>query len=417
VKRLFLLASVILVVGSCTEDSLVGVDPDTVPGQSQETLELSVNVSDLPMWMDTTYVGFAVPSNSGIKIVADDSPFAARLMGRFTTLPDSIFVDTSRVVIESMEEARFRIVVDSLSGSVVPVSGTELLIHALNRGFDEREATWTEARNGEPWSTPGGDLGELLGSLFLDSLVHTSLQDTLFVPVIVDTDSLLSAWRSADGETGYVLSTVVDGTSLIIRSLALVFDVQAAGQDTLIQVIRGPNPSTFIFEPETPEPTNALRLGGLPAARSYLHFVLPETLDGVPLRGSRINRAALILRSLGTPPAPFAGTDTVFAGLIGLLADPFELGEKTPVGVSFGDFIELDSENLAAGGEQEINITSLIQLWAAASPDSMPDLNLGIKALLEGENITFWEFGDGNDPANEPRIELLVTPPTRFDVP
>lgn len=416
-KRLFLLASVILVVGSCTEDSLVGVDPDTAPGQSQETLEVSVNVSDLPMWMDTTYVGFAVPSTSGIKMVVADSPLTARLMGRFSTLPDSIFVDTSRVAIESMEAARFRILVDSLSGSVVPATGAELRIHALSRGFDEREATWTEARNGEPWSTPGGDLGELLGSLFLDSLVFNSLEDTLFVPVIVDTDSLLSAWRSAEGETGYVLSTVVDGTKLIIRSLALVFDVQAAGQDTLIPVVRGPDPSTFIFEPENPEPVNALRLGGLPAARSYLHFALPETLDGVPLRGSRINRATLIITSLGTPPAPFAKTDTAFAGLIELLADPFEFGEKTPVGASIGGFIELDAENLAAGGQQEINITSLIQVWAAASPDSMPELNLGIRAVPEGEDITFWEFGDGDDPANEPRIELLVTPPTRFDIP
>ncbi|TFG61817.1 MAG: hypothetical protein E4H28_08380 [Gemmatimonadales bacterium] len=395
----------------------MGVDPDTVPGQSQETLELSIDVGDLPIWMDTTYVGFAVPLTSGIQLVASDSSVTSRLLGRFPTLPDSIFVDSARVRIDSMVSARFRIVVDSLSGSVLPESGTELRIHALGRGFDERDVTWSEARPGEPWSTPGGDLGELLGSLVLDSLQGNSGQDTLFLPLIVDTDSLLSAWRAADGEPGYVLSTVVDGTTLIIKSLALVFDVRPEGQDTLIEVVRAPVPSTFIFDPTTPAPTNALRIGGLPAARMYIRFALPETLDGVPLRGSRINRASLILRSLGTPPAPFATTNTGFASVFNLLADPFELGEKTPIGVIFGSFIELEPENLAAGGEQEINITALIQIWAGSSPDSVPELHLGIRALPEGESITFWEFGDGNDPANAPRLELLVTPPTRFDVP
>ncbi|TFG63595.1 MAG: cytidine deaminase, partial [Gemmatimonadales bacterium] len=105
VKRLFLLASVILAAGSCTEDSLVGVDPDTVPGQSQETLELSIDVGDLPIWMDTTYVGFAVPLTSGIQLVASDSSLTSRLLGRFPTLPDSIFVDSARVRIDSMVSA------------------------------------------------------------------------------------------------------------------------------------------------------------------------------------------------------------------------------------------------------------------------------------------------------------------------
>jgi hypothetical protein len=412
VKRILLLAPVLLAIGSCTEDSLIGVDPDSPPGQSSETIELSVDVGDLPVWMDTTFVGFAVPSNSGIRLVASGPTLSSRLMGRFATIPDSIFIDTARVAIERMESARFRILVDSLSGSVLPDSGTELRFHSLTRGFDERDVTWGEARVGEPWTTPGGDLGDLLGSIQIDSL-----QDTMFVPLSVDTDSLLSAWRATDGESGYVLSTLVDGTSLTLRSLALVFDVRPEGQDTLIEVVRGPVPSTFIFDPETPPPASKLRLGGLPSARMYLRFELPETLDGIPLRGSRINRASLVFRSLGTPPAPFATTDTLLASVFNLLANPFELGPKTPVGVNFGNFIELNPDQLGSGGEQRINITALIQAWAAAPPDSLPELRMGVRALPEGDNITFWEFGEGTDPVNAPRLELLITPPTGFDVP
>ncbi|MEE8487845.1 MAG: hypothetical protein V3S56_06725 [Gemmatimonadota bacterium] len=411
-RRLLLLAAVILAAGSCTEDSLVGIDPETAPGQSSETVELSIDAGDLPMWMDTTYTGFAVASTSGIQLVASDSSITSRLMGRFSTLPDSLFVDTVRVAIESFESARFRILLDSLSSSVVPDSGTELQIHALTRGFDDREATWIFARDGEPWSTPGGDLGELLGSIRIDSL-----QDTLFLPVLVDTDSLLSAWRDEDGESGYVLSTSIDGTSITVNSLVLVFDVRPEGQDTLIEVIRGPQPSTFIFDPETPAPASKLRLGGLPAARIYITFELPDTLSGVPLRGSRINRASLVFHSLGTPPAPFATVDAALASVFSLLADPFEFGAKTPIGVNFGNFIELDPDILGAGGEQDINVTALVQAWAAASPDSLPVIQLGIRALPEGESVTFWEFGGVDDPANAPRIELLVTPRAEFGVP
>lgn len=411
-NRLLLLAAVILAAGSCTEESLVGVDPNSPPGQSSETIQLSVPVGDLPLWLDTTYVGFAVPSTSGIQFVATGDSITSRLLGRFSTLPDSIFVDTIRVSVERLESARFRLIVDTLAGSVVPDSGTELRVHALTRGFDEREATWAEARVGEPWSTPGGDLGVLLGSVRIDSL-----QDTLFVPVSVNTDSLLTSWRAADGELGYALSASAGGTSITLRSVALVFDILAEGQDTLIEVVRGPQPSTFIFDPETPPPGSRLRIGGLPAGRVYIRFELPDTVAGVQLRGSRINRASLIFRSLGTPPSPFATTDTLLASVFDLLADPFELGAKTPVGMNFGNFIELDPDRLAAGGEQELNVTQLIQLWASASPDSLPELRIGIRALPEGEDIGFWEFGSIEDAANAPRLELLVTPPTVFDIP
>lgn len=406
------LAAAVLISLSCTEDSLIGVDPDTPPGPSSETVELSVDVGNLPLWMDTTYLGYAVPSSSGIQLLATEPTLTSRILGRFSTLPDSIFVDTVRIAIERFESARLRLMVDSLAAPVLPDSGTELRLHALTRGFEEREASWSEAKAGEPWTVPGGDLGDLLGSVRVDSL-----QDTLFVPISADTDSLLAAWRASDGELGYAVSSSADGSNVTLTSLALVFDVKPAGLDTLIEVVRGPQPSTFIFTPETPVPDQALRLGGLPAARVYVRFQLPDTLAGVPLRSSRINRASLILRSLGAPPAPFTTTDTLFASVFDLLADPFQFGPKTPVGINFGSFIELDPDSLAAGGAQDLNITQLIQTWANAPVDSLPELRIGIRTLPEGGGVGYWEFGEVGDLVAAPRLELLVTPPADFDVP
>lgn len=411
-NRVLGLATVLLVSVSCTEDALVGVDPDSSPGQAAETVRVQVGAAALPLWLDTTFVGFAVPATSGIQLLSTGGTLNSRVLSRIETIPDSLFVDTARVAITEYQSAALRLIVDTLASSALPDSGTDIRMHALSRAFELREASWTEARSGEPWTTPGGDLGELLGTIHIDSL-----QDTLLVPLSTDVDSLLTEWRDSDGEFGYVLSASADGATLAFSSQVLVFDIMAETQDTTIELVRGPRTQTFIFEPATPDPASALRLGGLPAARTYVRFELPDSLDGVPLRGARINRASLFLRSTGAPAPPFATTDTTFASMFELLADPFDQGAKTPIGGGLGTLIELDPVALGAGEEQELNITGLVQSWAAAAADSTVDLRFGIRMQPEGAAVGFWEFGQLGDVGAEPRLELLVTPPTEFDVP
>lgn len=411
-NRKLALGLALVVSASCTEDALVGVDPDSPPGQAAETVQLQIGAAALPLWLDTTFIGFAVPSTSGLQILSTGGALDARVLGRIETIPDSLFVDTLRLAVSEYETAVLRLVIDTLSTFVLPDSGTDIRMHALSRDFEAREASWTEARAGEPWVTAGGDLGELLGSVHIDSL-----QDTLLVPISADVDSLLAAWRDSEGEPGYILSASADGSMLTFSSQALLFDVLAETQDTTIEVLRGPQTQTFIFEPAAPDPGGALRIGGLPAARAYMRFELPDSLDGVPLRGARINRASLFLRSAGSPAPPFASTDTTFASIFELLADPFDQGAKTPIGSNLGTLVLLDPEILDTGEEQEFNITRLIQGWASANPDSVGDLRFGIRMQPEGAAVGFWEFGQLGDVGSEPRLELLVTPPTEFDVP
>lgn len=411
-RSVLLLAWVAVVAAGCTEDALVGVDPDGAPGQGNATIELELAAGQLPLWRDTTFSGYALASTSGVRIVASTPELDARTLGRATTLPDSIFLDEANRAVERFENVRLRIVIDSLESSL-PETGGTIGASALAVGFDEREANWVQAADGTPWTTPGGDLAEQLGTLALDSLST----DTLFLPLAVDADSLLTSWRANDGGTGLAVTSETSGVTLTIRQLALAFDVKPVGRDTLVETLRTLTPATFIFDPQTPEPGQALRIGGLPATRAYVNFRLPESVDGTVLRGARINRATLILSARPVPDAPFAATDSLRASVFNLLSDPFESGPKTPVGVTQGNSIAIAPEDIEEGSELQLPLTGLVQLWAASEPDSMPDLSVGVRLLPEGGGLPYYEFGSVEEPALAPRMRILLTPETPFDLP
>ncbi|MFW6085371.1 MAG: hypothetical protein ACODAA_09165 [Gemmatimonadota bacterium] len=399
-------------IAACTEDTLTGVDPDDAPGDVQTTVEIELSATEVSAWRDTTYTDYALPSTSPSRFVAMTTDFQARILDRFATIPDSVFVDEERLAVESFQAGRIRLVLDT-TASELPEAGGSIEAYALDRGFVEREASWSEAAAGDPWTTPGGDLGEPLGSLEIEALDA----DTVFLPLSVETDSLLQAWLAADGGAGLALLSQEDGTLLAIEQVVLAFDVKPVGRDTLVETVRSPTASTFVFDPPTPAAGTGLRLGGLPAARTYVSFELPESLDGVDLRGARINRATLLLTSTGTPPAPFATTDTLLASTFSLLSNPFEFGPKTPVGVNTSDPVQILPEEMEAGGELELPITGLVQNWAASDPDSMPELNVGVRVLPEGGAISYWEFGTREDPSRAPRVRIVLTPSTVFDLP
>ena len=135
------------------------------------------------------------------------------------------------------------------------------------------------------------------------------------------------------------------------------------------------------------------------------------------LRGARINRATLLLTANPAPDAPFAAQDTTFASGFSLLADPFDFGSKVPVGLNFGSAVPLPPDELAEGGEIGLNVTGVLQVWALSDPDSVPDVNVAVRMLPEGDGLPYWDFADGDDPDAAPRLRILFTPPTPFDLP
>ena len=403
----------------CTEDPILADNSETAPGVSIPTIEVELEAGELPSWRDTTYWGFILPSSASYQLSADREDLRARPLARFSTIPDSLFVDTARVAIDSFTSASIRLSVDTVL-SEIPAGGMELAAWSLSRSFDADEATWLIARQGEPWSTPGGDLLTFLGadSLSLDVDSLTEFPDSILVPLKGNVDSLLTAWREAEGETGFALVLTGPGGEIRVNTISLVAEAIPEGIDTVVTVNRSANPSTFIFDPPTPEPTTRLRLAGLPSARYYMDFALPDSLGFIQLRGATINRATLEFRPTAAPDDPFALDASIAAQAVRLLADPFVFGEKTPIGPPLGNLVILRSDSLASGVIMQYDITSLIRLWTQWPTDSVLPLRVGILPVPESRSFGFWEFFSREDaPGLRPVVHLLFTPNPSFLLP
>lgn len=409
-----------LALASCTEDPILATNSDTAPGFATPTIEVVLEAGELPAWRDTTYWGFVLPSTAAYSLSSDSETLRSRPLGRFSTIPDSLFVDTARVAIDSFTSAAIRLTIDTLA-SEIPAGGVELAAWSLSRSFDANEATWLNAREGEPWSTPGGDLLDILGadSLSFDVDSLTALPDTVFLPIDVDPDSLLKAWRETDGEPGFAIVLSGVGAEIRVNTIVLVADAVAEGLDTVLNISRVASPTTFIFDPPTPEPTTRLRLGGLPGARYYLDFELPDSLGFIELRGATINRATLEFRPTRAPDDPFELRGALAAQAVRLLADPFVYGEKTPIGSTLGDLESLDPDSLASGVTMQYDITSLIRVWTQIPSDSaFFPLRVGIVPVPENRQFGFWEFFSREDgPGLRPVVHLLFTPNPSFLLP
>jgi len=416
---LFVLVSVGAVLTGCTEDPILADNSETAPGVSIPTIEIVLEAAELPSWRDTTYWGFVLPSSASFNLSADREDLQARPLARFSTIPDSAFVDTLRVAIDSFTAAAIRLSVDTVL-SEIPDEGVEISAWSLSRSFDADEATWQRAREGEPWSTPGGDLETLLGVDSLRFEVDTLgvIADSILIQLEGNVDSLLTAWREAGGETGFAIVLSGPGGEVRVDAISLLAEAVPEGIDTVLSVVRRANPSTFIFDPLTPEPTTRLRLVGLPSARYYLDFELPDSLGFIQLRGSTINRATLEFRPTAAPADPFALKANIAAQAVRLLADPFVFGEKTPIGDPLGNLESLRPDDLASGATMQYDITSLIRLWSLWPTDSVFPLRVGIVPLPESQNFGFWEFFSREDaPGLRPVVHLLFTPNPSFLLP
>jgi hypothetical protein len=403
---------------ACTERAVLEVESDRAPGQATPTTEIEIPVEGMVSWRDTTYSGYVVPSTSPYRLLHDTGDLTSRLLARFETIPDSIDVATIQQPIESYANGRFRLIVDT-ANSLIPEAGVELEVFALTRAYQERVASWSLAAAEEPWSEPGGDLGERLGALRIDSPFDSTSSDTLIVPFEVETDSVLSNWASSDGEPGVAIRAIGSGASVNVRTLAVTFDVKPVGQDSLIPAARSPAGFTVIFDPQTPPQAGDSRLGGLPSSRIYLDFELPEVWEGLQLKGSTINAASLIFRPLAPPPIPFRLEDPVEVVSYQLLADPFEVGPKTPIGGVLGPPDLIDPEDLTEGdSELQLSITPLVLIWSFAPEDSLRVLRIGVQASPEGRDLGYWNFGSAEDvPSRRPSVRMLVTPRVPFRLP
>ncbi len=395
---------------ACTEDPLTSLDRDSAPGTSTSTLEFRIDSADLLTWRDTTVTGFALPSSASFTVISNRPELRARTLLRYN-VPDTIRTFSDTLPPDTFESADLLVALDTASSEL---SGVPLTLRALalTQGFDADSATWTRAASGAPWATPGGDFGIQLASAGL-----AVLSDTLTLEFEVPVDSLLKAWIETDGQPGFAL--VVDGpeASVRLRQVSLRYSVVLQGRTAAVAQTQVAEIRTFITDPPPPPPASGLRIGGLPASRLYFDFTPPESLGGIPVRGSTINHAVVIFHPLPPPDDPYPMERSLSVRPITLLSDPFALGVKTPIGPTPLAFTTLNPDSLAAGVPTRLDVTALVR-GALSGEGAVRPIRMGLRADPDAQTLGFWEFGSREAPEGlRPELRIFLSPPGEFTIP
>ncbi|MFV1986811.1 MAG: hypothetical protein ACC682_06000 [Gemmatimonadota bacterium] len=396
-----------LTLTACVEDPLA-LDAKSAPGASAQTRDFTLRADELPAWRDTSYVGFLLPNQSGFRLISNTSDRSARIIGTLN-VPDTIKTFSDTLPALRFDSVTVRLAVDTVDSRFTSFPVTFRMVE-LKQGFQEESANWVQAAPGQPWTTPGGDLGIQLASTEL-----TEVSDSIVLRLDVSEDSLMKAWRESDGEPGFIFLVEGPETVLNVRSVIFRYEALLQGREVPVNQTQQPTTGTFIIDPPPPPIGLALRMGGLPATRFYIDFEIPSSLDGIPLEDAVINHAELVFTPLPPPAAPFPLEKILSSRLVKLLADPFVFGEKTPIGTSPLTFVPLAADSLATGRELRYEITVLI---LRASRAGERRIRLGFRGDPDGQTFGFWEFGSIESvPALRPRLRIIITPPPKFEVP
>lgn len=409
VAGLTALASLVILQG-CTEDPLTGLDPDEAPGASPSTVEERLDVADLPLWRDTTLVGFAVALEVPFGLLTEGAELQSRIIG-LAEPADFAIAGPDTLEIQAFVSGALSVRLDTVRSEMPSAFPATVRLHALERGFDLRDASWVEAAPGEPWTTPGGDLGELLTTGELEAESDSIRFD------LPGADTLLEMWKETEGEPGFAM--VVDDPDVLLRvtGVRLTYEVEVEEREDPLRQFTTTT-WIFIYQPPQPEPGTALRVGGVPAARSYIAFRPPAVIGGASLFGSTVNKAEIELFPLDAPAPPFALEREVAGRPVRLAADPFEFGIKTPIAEPAPRPVAFLPDSLAAGQPIRIDVTDLVQGYANLDDDVGEEVRIGVRSEPDGLSFGFWEFGSVEAPEGlRPELRIIVTPPPEFGNP
>lgn len=432
--RLLALAVLALGLAGCQRNEILSVDSESAPGVSAPTVETLLEVSTTTSWIDTVFSGYTKPSNSTFMSIINGAPeVSSRGLVLFESpVLDSIFAADTFSAAQQFDSLRLILGFDT-ARSVIDTSGTTVQLWSVEQGWDYSSADWVSAVDSpgvnQPWTAgPGGTLGQVLSELTL-----TEEPDSLVFDLTAYSDSLLNSWNDSTLVNSGLAVVVADSGHLVVGAPRLQYNIiPEVRPDTAVEV-RCPTLTslvycvprkTYMFDASAaPPPVGIFRVGGVNGYRSFSQVEIPETVPVAgferefTLRQATINRAVLILTSLGPPDPPF-GSEADFSVSVVRLADDYRvLGAKTPVGeliVTSSTVLEPDS--LAAGSRIQIDVTPLIQEWAALPFETeAPPLRFLVRAFPEGTTFGYWDFGaaDG-DPASAPILWVVFTPATEF---
>jgi hypothetical protein len=434
--RLPLIGLVAVTLAACEREELVSVDPKEAPGRSAATVETLLNAGLLAGWKDTVFFGFSNPAGASFMLAEAGSPrLSGRVLLRFNApVQDSVFRRDTVSAALGFDSLRLILALDT-ARSRLSSAGTTVQVYSVEDEWDHRSATWELAVDSPgvsvAWTAgPGGSLGRLLSEVVL-----TEKPDTVVFDLAAFSDSLLRLWNDTTRVNTGLAVIVADSGRLVLGLPRVQYNIIPQVQPDTALEVRCPSLSSLVFcfpnrtyifdRSAVPPAVGLLRVGGVEGWRAFSELILP---DSVPVEGSSerallrdaiINKAELLLRSLGPPAAPFGSEARFDATAFELVGDFTLLGAKTPVGNEvIGARFSVEPDSLAAGATVSVDLTGLVQRWALAPADSAPAIRFAIRARPEGTTFGYWEFGaaDG-DPAFAPTLRIVFTPATEFPFP
>lgn len=410
-------AAALAALAGCSEEGLTGVEGEEPPGQAADAVSVTLTADELPLWRDTSFVGFATDRDVPFVVAADQPPLESRALFTVADVPDSV----AGQAVDSTGDMFLRVVADTVRSTFSGDSAT-LELFSLGRDFVEDEVTWERASEGTPWDSAGGDLESRMGDhgFRFDADADSLSSDTIRMPFSGDPDSLVAAWQEEGGVPPMALLVRGEGNRMVIRDLTLELQGRSADMDSLQRIEAVASASAFIHDPDLPDVGRHLRAGGLPSSRFYFAFRPPDSVEGVPIRGAQVNRAELVFHPVSDPGGAFRPPVVLSSLATDLLADPFRFGARTPIGdaVGGGQVTALDPDSLSAGRPLRVRVTDLLQTWANAPADSIDEFRLGVRPVPDGQDLGFWDFGSVEAEAGaRPELRILITPPTDFTLP
>jgi hypothetical protein len=153
---------------------------------------------------------------------------------------------------------------------------------------------------------------------------------------------------------------------------------------------------TYVFSGIPPVPQSAVAVGGVPAARTFIRFALPDAI----VDSADVVRATLVLVPAGA--ATGAPTDTFVVRADGLGAD---FGPKSP----FDENQAGGSVRIAVGGTDTVrlDVTNIMRPWRG---DTLLPRVVMLRAVREGATLGELRFFSADSSAAAPSLHVTYVP-------
>ena len=389
---LCLMAAILILAGSCSEDTEAGGSSLLIPDGDLGTLPQSMTFSQPLEYgsMDSD------PVSRGLQervFAGNRDQFKLHgLLSFVLSLPSDATVvsATLRLYIVSFENQH----------SDIPL---EMDILMLDRDFEEEEVTWEQAAEGDPWTTPGGDfaLNEPLGSFeFTGEAFDSVAIDTALIVLDVDQiNDLIEAGKKympvalVPGEQDCWFSCIAGemAESYAVASLLdMTYTVEGSSTNSSYEVRAKSDATVTGFSGSLD--ASMLTVGDTPASQTFLKYDLSQ----LPASAT-INKAILHVSVF----------DAAYVDTFQVLVFAVDEKEYTPMeslSVSVSQGVGLDTDSLA------VDITMGLQIVLGRdSTGTSSFVGLGSNTDVNvGGYVQFYP-PDWSDESLRPVLELIYT--------